>query len=110
VAKLSKLGKDGNAAAALAAATAPGRPPGTSRASRTAGANGSSPENGVASLPNGHRGSSLGAILDALTGSDGGGLGAVLPIAMVAAVLVFASGLRAKRRSAGVSGQSGEAA
>jgi hypothetical protein len=107
---LSKLGKDGHAAAALAAATAPGHPRGGSGTNGAPGTNGATSSGGAGSLPAGRGDSSPGAILDALTGSDSGGLGAILPIVMVAALLVFAAALLAKRRAGGVNERSGESA
>lgn len=89
-AQLAKLGKTGKAAAALAAATAPAHPRG--------GAGRSASATGPGSFPSAHGGSSLSAIIDALTGSDNGGLGALVPILMVLAVLLFALAVVTQRR------------
>jgi hypothetical protein len=85
-AQLAKLGKDGQAASALAASTAP----------RTKGAQpGAVPASGGGSLGSG--------ISRALTGSDSGGLGLVLPLllgtALVAALGIIAARLRRGPRS-----------
>jgi hypothetical protein len=85
-ARLARRGSDGRAAAALAAATAP---PGTAtppnaRTSSNAAAN-------AVLAP--HSNSPLSTILRALTGSDNGGIGALLPL-LLAATLAAVVGLR----------------
>jgi hypothetical protein len=82
-AKLAKLGKDGRAAAAVVAATAPGTVPAGARAD--AYNNGTSPE-----------GSAAHGIATALGGSDAGGLGLLLPL-LLATALIVALGIVAAR-------------
>jgi hypothetical protein len=86
-ARLAKLGKEGQAAAALAASTAP-----------TPARDGSGAAGGSAS----QGGSVTGGIANALTGSDRGGLGILLPLllatALIAAVGVIAARLAGRPR------------
>lgn len=89
-ARLSHLGKTGQAAAALAAATAPtpasrllaNGPGANGRGANGSGAAGST----TISQPQGK--SAVSAIVDALAGSDDGGLGVALPLLLVTALIV----------------------
>lgn len=85
-ARLAKLGKEGQAAAALAASTAP--PP----ASRVASGSGSA----AAKSSGSQGGSAASAIGDALTSSDSGGVGILLPL-LLATALIAAVGVVASR-------------
>jgi hypothetical protein len=88
VSRLAHLGKDGQAAASLAAATAPSSASGTGSGKTGKGA---SPTGGALTPPGD---SAPGAIARALTGSDSGGLGLALPLLLVT-VLIAAGGLLA---------------
>jgi hypothetical protein len=93
--RLARLGKDGKAAAALAASTAPAAVPGE-RIGR-----------GTASVPPSASGggSVASGVAKALTGSDTGGLGLLLPVllatGLVVALGITAARLRQRTRSAG---------
>ena len=79
---LAKLGTAGQAAAALAAATAPAAPVITGRVIS---------DNGQAITPTPHTdgsGSAAGGLTRALTGSDSGGIGFVLPLLLVLSLVV----------------------
>jgi hypothetical protein len=95
-ARLSHLGTQGKAAAALAAATAPTPAPGaTSEQAR----NGSGPAN----LPSAEGGSTGGALANALAGSTPGGIGVLLPL-LLATAAIAAIGVavaRLRHRGAG---------
>jgi len=103
-ARLARLGKVGLAAAALAAATAPTSPAAVGQHGGTSGDNGVTGVTGVGqtptiSLPPGQ--SAASALANALTGTDTGGLGFVLPLLLalgVVAAVGFAA-LRLRRRS-----------
>ena len=83
--KLTRLGKDGQAAAALAASTAPSPVRGAGYARGAAGVSISAPHGSPAS-----------GVADALTGSDAGGLGLLLPL-LLASALIAAIGIAAAR-------------
>ena len=105
-ASLARLGKDGQAAAALAQQTAP-TPAG--RATGGATTSGGSTGSPSATSPQVSGGSAAGAVADALGGtSSGGGLGLMFPI-LLAAGVAAALGLGAwrLRRTAGQSGLPG---
>lgn len=105
-ARLSHLGKTGQAAAALAAATAPtpasrlaanGRGA-TGRGANVSGANGSG-AGASTTISQPQAKSAVSAIVDALAGSDDGGLGLALPLLLVTALIVaLGLGLVALRR------------
>lgn len=93
---LSRLGSTGKAAAAFAAATAPARPtPAQPRGTTTSGLG-----SNTGSVSPG--GSVSAGLADALTGSDAGGLGLLLPLllatAVVAALGIGATRLRGRGR------------
>ena len=86
-AKLARLGKDGRAAAAVAASTAPSAVP------NAHSGGGVTPETGggAASDQGGSaQGSVPSGVADALAASDAGGLGLLLPLLLVTALLVVA--------------------
>jgi hypothetical protein len=100
-AKLNRLGKQGQAAAAFAANTAPTRAaPGV--ASSALGGNPTGPAP-VTAAPTSQSQSPASALAGALTGSDSGGLGLILPLllatALIAAVGVGVGRLEARRRA-----------
>jgi hypothetical protein len=92
-ARLAKLGKDGQAAAALAASTAPTPAPGKER------------ELGAAAAASAGGGSVASGLSHALGSSDTGGLGLLLPLLLATAFLValgiVLAGFRSGRRPAG---------
>jgi hypothetical protein len=96
-ARLAKLGKDGQAAAALAASTAPVPAPAAERATPNASAAATAGGGSVAS-----------GLSHALGSSDTGGLGLLLPLLLATALLValgiVAAGFRSRGRPAGPSG------
>jgi hypothetical protein len=90
--RLAKLGKDGQAAAGLAAASAPSAIPGVTG------------QDGKALAASSGAGGSTGTgVSNALTGSDAGGLGLLLPLllatALIAALGVVIVGLRRRGSS-----------
>jgi hypothetical protein len=96
-ARLAKMGKDGQAAATLAAATAPspvsGVTGGSANSSGSSGvAGGSAQHSAPQATTSSPGGSAVSGIASALTGSDGGGLGLLLPL-LLATVLVAVVGL-----------------
>jgi hypothetical protein len=109
VQRLSHLGSTGNAAASLAAATAPpissasgAGSTGRSRSSGTSSGSGSRSSRSLtgAGLPSATGGSSAGALRSALSGSGTGGLGIALPILMALGVIAaVAAGVVRTRRS-----------
>jgi hypothetical protein len=90
---LAHLGKDGQAAASLAAATAPTNGAGRGAGSGSARGTGPAGSHGLNAL----QGESASrGIADALTGSDPGGIGLVLPL-LLGTSLILAIGLAAWR-------------
>jgi hypothetical protein len=94
-ARLARLGKDGTAAAALAAATVPQAP-----SSSTGGKPESSSANPNAGSATATGGSATSGLSRALTGSDEGGLGLLLPLLLATTLLaaIGVIGMRLRRR------------
>jgi hypothetical protein len=90
--RLDRLGKDGQAAAAFAAASAPARVP----ASPSAAGLGGPPNAGTPASS----GSAVSGLSRALTGSDAGGLGLLLPLLLATALVgaIGIAGWRVRRR------------
>jgi hypothetical protein len=110
---LAKLGSDGQAAAALAVATAPVVAASSGKQGASAGSQPSGSKPPTSSTAAGGSatsqpgGSAVGGVANALTGSDQGGIGLFLPLLMLLtlAVAVWA-GVRNARRSGGPPEQS----
>ncbi len=99
---LARLGRDGRAAAALAAATRPARAAGGGPAV------GSTPVAGAGFAPAPQAATASSPVIGLLGGSDGGGLGPLLPIALIGAlVAAVALALGRRRRARGAAGGGG---
>lgn len=93
---LAKQGPTGDATAALAAATAPRRARPAARSSQAR------PRSSISSTSGGQGSSASTSVLKALTGStSGGGLGPLLPIALIGSVLAAAVLTLVRRRGTG---------
>lgn len=98
--ELASLGADGAAAASLADATSTGGSPRSGRsASSSVGASDSRGDDAAPAAMSGSDGSAVAAITKSLSGDGDGGIGPMLPVAMVAVALLAIVGGVLKRRA-----------